>query len=302
MTTAARSASVITGPRPARSCGHGTRADTTGRRRRSAPRRRRRRVQRDTLEHAEAIVAGAEAAARPVILQVSENAVRFHHGNVLPISAAAAAVADVAAVPVALHLDHVEDSDLLHAAAVAGFSSVMFDASRLPYDENIRATADAATWAHDQVSGLRPSWASEGQRRCTRTRRAHRPGRGRAVRRPDRSRRSCGRSGQLARDDRTQGTARPPPHRRPVRRRAGAPGAARLVRCRRRRAGPRREAWHSEGQRRHDPERGVHRRRTGTTGGRPARGSTPGSTSRRPATTSRPWRPGSFAALEAPGF
>ena len=140
-----------------------------------------------------------------MILQVSENPVRFHHhGNVLPISAAAAAVADVAAVPVAQHLDHVEDSDLLHAAAVAGFSSVMFDAARLPYDENIRATADAATWAHDQVSGLRPSWASWGQRRCTRTRRAHRPGRGRAARRPDRSRRSRGRSGQLARDDRTQ--------------------------------------------------------------------------------------------------
>jgi len=103
-----------------------------------------------TLEHAEAIVAGAEAAARPVILQVSENAVRFHLGNVLPISAAAAAVADAATVPVALHLDHVEDPGLLHAAAVAGFSSVMFDASRLPYDENVRATAAAATWAHDR--------------------------------------------------------------------------------------------------------------------------------------------------------
>lgn len=103
-----------------------------------------------TLEHAEAIVAGAEAAARPVILQVSENAVRFHLRNVLPISAAAAAVADAATVPVALHLDHVEDPDLLHAAATAGFSSVMFDASRLPYDENVRATAGAATWAHDR--------------------------------------------------------------------------------------------------------------------------------------------------------
>jgi fructose-bisphosphate aldolase class II len=103
-----------------------------------------------TLEHAEAIAAGAEAAARPVILQISENAVRFHHGNVLPISAAAAAVAEAAVVPVALHLDHVEDQDLLHAAAAAGFSSVMFDASRLRYDENVRATASAAAWAHDR--------------------------------------------------------------------------------------------------------------------------------------------------------
>ena len=102
-----------------------------------------------TLEHAEAIVAGAEAAARPVILQISEIAVRFHHGNVRPISAAAGAVAEAAVVPVALHLDHVEDQDLLHAAATAGFSSVMFDASRLGYDENVRATAGAVAWAHD---------------------------------------------------------------------------------------------------------------------------------------------------------
>jgi fructose-bisphosphate aldolase class II len=101
-----------------------------------------------TLEHAEAIVSGAEAAAQPVILQISENAVRFHRGNVRPISAAAAEVADAAAVPVALHLDHVEDPDLLHMAAAAGFSSVMFDASRLEYDENVRATAAAADWAH----------------------------------------------------------------------------------------------------------------------------------------------------------
>ena len=102
-----------------------------------------------TLEHAEAIVAGAEQAARPVILQISENAVKFHHGNVFPIAAAAAAVAAAATVPVALHLDHVEDVDLLHRAADAGFSSVMFDASKLPFAENVRATELAAEWAHE---------------------------------------------------------------------------------------------------------------------------------------------------------
>jgi fructose-bisphosphate aldolase class II len=101
-----------------------------------------------TLEHAEAIVAGAEQAERPVILQISENAVKFHHGNVLPIAAAAAAVAAAAGVPVALHLDHVEDVDLLHQAADAGFSSAMFDASKLSYADNVRATALAAVWAH----------------------------------------------------------------------------------------------------------------------------------------------------------
>jgi fructose-bisphosphate aldolase class II len=101
-----------------------------------------------TLEHAEAIVAGAEAAARPVVLQVSQNAVRYHGGNPLPITRAAAAVADSSIVPVALHLDHVESADLLHRAAEAGFSSVMYDASACDYDDNVSATCAAAQWAH----------------------------------------------------------------------------------------------------------------------------------------------------------
>ena len=41
-----------------------------------------------TLESAEAIVSGAEKADRPVILQISENAVKFHHGLLAPIAAA----------------------------------------------------------------------------------------------------------------------------------------------------------------------------------------------------------------------
>ena len=103
-----------------------------------------------TLEHAEAIVAGAELADRPVILQVSENAVRFHAGRVRPISRASAEVAAVARVAVSLHLDHVLDEALLHQAADAGFSSVMFDASTRPYDDNVAATRAAARWAHDR--------------------------------------------------------------------------------------------------------------------------------------------------------
>jgi fructose-bisphosphate aldolase class II len=101
-----------------------------------------------TLEHAEAIVAGAEAAGRAVVLQISQNAVRWHGGRIRPVARAAAAVAEQAQVPVSLHLDHVDDRDLLEQAADAGFSSVMFDAGALPYDENVAATADAAAWAH----------------------------------------------------------------------------------------------------------------------------------------------------------
>ncbi len=101
-----------------------------------------------TLEHAEAIVSGAEAAGSPVVLQLSQNAVAFHGQRVRPLAAAALELARTSDVDVALHLDHVEDPDLLRQAADAGFSSVMFDAGSRPYDENVAATREAAQWAH----------------------------------------------------------------------------------------------------------------------------------------------------------
>ncbi|MFI2414328.1 ketose-bisphosphate aldolase [Streptomyces sp. NPDC018947] len=103
-----------------------------------------------TLEHIEAVVAGAESAGTPVVLQVSENAVKFRYGRLLPLARAAVAAAEAAAVPVALHLDHVQSDGLLRQAPDAGFSSVMYDASRLPYAENLAATRAAADWAHAQ--------------------------------------------------------------------------------------------------------------------------------------------------------
>ncbi|MFF9277927.1 ketose-bisphosphate aldolase [Streptomyces griseosporeus] len=103
-----------------------------------------------TLEHVEAVVAGAEAAGAPVVLQVSENAVKFRYGRLLPLARAAVAAAERAAVPVALHLDHIQSDALLRQAPDAGFSSVMYDASALPYAENLAATRAAADWAHAQ--------------------------------------------------------------------------------------------------------------------------------------------------------
>ena len=96
-----------------------------------------------TVEHAEAIVTGAENAGRPVILQISQNAVLFHHGRLAPIAAAARSIAASSAVAVGLHLDHVEDDELLDQAAENGFGSVMYDASKLPYAQNVAATRDA---------------------------------------------------------------------------------------------------------------------------------------------------------------
>ncbi|MFI9275059.1 ketose-bisphosphate aldolase [Kitasatospora sp. NPDC052896] len=101
-----------------------------------------------TLEHAEAITAGAERAGAAVVLQLSQNAVAYHGGRLLPLARACAELAAAARVPAALHLDHVEDFELLRAAPAAGFSSVMYDASRLAPAENVKATARAVEWAH----------------------------------------------------------------------------------------------------------------------------------------------------------
>lgn len=101
-----------------------------------------------TLEHAEAICAAATETGVPVILQISENAVRFHGGRLRPIATAAAEVARLAGVPVALHLDHVTDDRLVLEAAESGFSSLMYDAGALPYNENVARTAHAAEVGH----------------------------------------------------------------------------------------------------------------------------------------------------------
>ena len=101
------------------------------------------------IEHAEAIVAGAEAAALPVILQISENCAAYH-GALEPITSACLAIAGSAAVPVAVHLDHATREDLVHAAAGLGVRSVMYDASGLPYARNVDTTAAVARWCHDR--------------------------------------------------------------------------------------------------------------------------------------------------------
>ena len=101
------------------------------------------------IEHAEAIVTGAEDAGAPTVLQVSENCVAYH-GALAPIAGACLAIARAAAVPVAVHLDHATSTDLVRAAAGLGLGSVMFDASGLPYEQNVAATAEMAAWCHDR--------------------------------------------------------------------------------------------------------------------------------------------------------
>jgi fructose-bisphosphate aldolase, class II len=100
------------------------------------------------LEHAAALIAGAERAGAPVILQISENAVRYH-GALKPIGVATLAAASAASVPVVVHLDHATRRELVTEAVSLGFTSVMFDASALEYQDNVAATGEVTRFCHD---------------------------------------------------------------------------------------------------------------------------------------------------------
>jgi fructose-bisphosphate aldolase class II len=99
------------------------------------------------LEHGQAIVSGAAQAGAPVILQVSQNTVRYH-GGLEPVALATLAIARRATVPVAVHLDHAESQELVQEAVGLGLTSVMFDGSRLPYEANVAATAEVVAQCH----------------------------------------------------------------------------------------------------------------------------------------------------------
>jgi len=91
------------------------------------------------LEHAEALVAGAEKSQTSLILQISENCVRYH-GALKPISLATIAIAEASTLPISVHLDHAESEELVKQALDLGYDSVMFDGSKLSYRENVEAS------------------------------------------------------------------------------------------------------------------------------------------------------------------
>ena len=70
-------------------------------------------------------------------------------GKGLPlITSMVAAASEHYTVPVCFHLDHATDLESIKAAIDAGFSSVMFDGSELPFEENARRTAEVVAYAH----------------------------------------------------------------------------------------------------------------------------------------------------------
>lgn len=101
------------------------------------------------LETAQGLIRGAEQAGLPVILQISENCVKYH-GEIKSIAAATLSLAETADIPVAVHLDHAEDESLVYQAIDLGFGSVMFDGAKLPFDQNVEATVRVVEAAHRQ--------------------------------------------------------------------------------------------------------------------------------------------------------
>ena len=99
----------------------------------------------ENMEMVKAIIAAAEELRAPVMLQTTPSTVRY--ASLDMFAAMVAAQAKTADVPVCLHLDHGSSFELAVQAINAGYTSVMIDGSKLPFDENVavsRRVADVA--------------------------------------------------------------------------------------------------------------------------------------------------------------
>ncbi|NPV26724.1 MAG: class II fructose-1,6-bisphosphate aldolase [Firmicutes bacterium] len=92
----------------------------------------------NNLEIVQAIIEAAEAEKAPVIMQASQGAIKY--AGLEYITGMARIAADHATVPVALHLDHGTSFEQVVQCIRSGFSSVMYDGSKLPLEENIAMT------------------------------------------------------------------------------------------------------------------------------------------------------------------
>lgn len=98
------------------------------------------------FESARAVVAAGEEAAAPLLVQTSEGAVK--HAGLANMVAIVRELAGRTKAPVALHLDHGKSEELARAAVDAGYTSVMIDASRQSFEENVREMRDIVAYAH----------------------------------------------------------------------------------------------------------------------------------------------------------
>ncbi|MCQ2753024.1 MAG: class II aldolase [Bacilli bacterium] len=90
-------------------------------------------------------IKAAEDTNTPIIIQIAES--RFKHSPLYLMGPMMVAAAKKAKVDVAVHLDHGQTFDAVKEALALGFTSVMFDGSSLPYEENIAKTKEVVMMA-----------------------------------------------------------------------------------------------------------------------------------------------------------
>jgi len=98
------------------------------------------------LEMTQAAIAAAEEEKSPIILQTSQSAIKY--AGIEEISLIVRTLAEKASVPVALHLDHGTDWDVVMQCLRYGWTSVMFDGSKYEFQENIAITKQVIDIAH----------------------------------------------------------------------------------------------------------------------------------------------------------
>lgn len=98
------------------------------------------------LELARGIIAGAEETGSPVIMGTAE--VLLPYGPLEEVSYYLIPMAKKASVPVVVHLDHGLKKETCIKALELGFTSIMYDCSTAPYEENVRRVKEMADIAH----------------------------------------------------------------------------------------------------------------------------------------------------------
>lgn len=94
----------------------------------------------------QAVIAAAEELNQPVIIAHAEAHNQFN--DISFVGPAMLAAAKRARVPVCVHLDHGVTKDMIYKALRIGFTSVMIDASALPYEQNVAITREITAAAH----------------------------------------------------------------------------------------------------------------------------------------------------------
>ncbi|MGW8113734.1 class II fructose-1,6-bisphosphate aldolase [Caproicibacterium sp. NSD3] len=101
----------------------------------------------NNMEIIQGITEAAGELKSPVILQVSKGARAYANPTYL-VKLVEAAVIEHPEIPIALHLDHGPSFEMCKACVDDGFTSVMYDGSSKPYEENVEEAIRVVEYAH----------------------------------------------------------------------------------------------------------------------------------------------------------